>query len=718
MIRTFCKAFFFLVAASLTVADMRENPTSQAYAQSFLSSNGTFVPVAAAQAFTAPSGTFSDFVHDDAPAINAALAVASANGGGWVLLNEQLPYWAQTQITVPANVTLGCAAPPVFQPAGNNPDFTRLGCSVYLAPNNPLNVSGALINARVLQDNVHFAGNPTTAHGMALITTGYATTGTGVVLNGFDSLVRDVAAAGFNLCILDDSVNRGTIQRVRLDCANGAKSTAVGDYLKWYDLEAFPYYSGGQRPNISSYTTTISNVANNGSGFWRVTLGAPPVEAFQANDPIYVGGTGAIAVPLGALGPATITNVVDSTHIDINLPVAPSYTGTTTSGSANVTGLSSILGLYAGETFTGSCFSGTRTVKHVAQVSQVLVADAAATSSGSCTLTFASPAFASGGTPQVIYVAYGGQHGIGYEFAATAGVIGHNLYAWCHDVGLQFDASVGVNNIDAVSVDCFPSQFVKTRIGVNLLAGSAQNYVRGNSFTSGGTAIVNQNAQASLSLANTMQIGRVSSWTNGSVENVTGSVVLSSVLDPDNSSILQQFNGDLFNASGQNLVLANGSQFPNATLFTTGGNISGVFIDSSSEVGTAGSFYPAALTLGKTGSVSGQVNLFGATSGSSLVQAAPTGGLIFANNTAGQAILFNDAGNGTMFSVQSGFFLGKLFTVATLPTCTSGLNGARAFVTDNATAPAFNATVTGGGSGTPATNNMPVHCDGAAWLQG
>lgn len=53
------------------------------------------------------------------------------------------------------------------------------------------------------------------------------------------------------------------------------------------------------------------------------------------------------------------------------------------------------------------------------------------------------------------------------------------------------------------------------------------------------------------------------------------------------------------------------------------------------------------------------------------------------------------------------------YTVATLPSASAALQGARAFVTDAAASPAFLAAVTGGG-----TTIAPVFCNGTAWVYG
>lgn len=63
----------------------------------------------------------------------------------------------------------------------------------------------------------------------------------------------------------------------------------------------------------------------------------------------------------------------------------------------------------------------------------------------------------------------------------------------------------------------------------------------------------------------------------------------------------------------------------------------------------------------------------------------------------------------------SNYVLTTPTTVNSLPSCTAGLDGARSFVTNNATAVSFQGAVTTGGS-----NHTPVYCDGSAtaWKQG
>jgi hypothetical protein len=627
---------------------------SAAHAQNYAGRGGPSV-------YFTPAGTFSDFVHDDAPAINAALTAASNAGGGWVVLNSDQPYWAQTQITVPAGVTLGCMSPPIKQFGTTNilQNYVTLGCAIYLAPNKPIIVNGGAVkNARVLQDNIHFAGQPATAHALATITANFPTTGTGIKMNAPDSIVEDVAIVGFNLDIEDNSLNRGSIRHVLLEGTNCIKYDAVGDYSKGIDIECWPFYSTN-RGAVSSYTASITNVADNGSGSWRVTLSGAPSEALVTGDSVSIGGGGALVMPQGALGLHTIT-VIDSTHFDLTgSNDAPVITGTTTSGSPYITALSSQADLNPGMTFTGTCFTGTRTVRAIQQAS-TLVADAQATSSGSCTLTFASQAFSAAGTPQVIYSARNDWTGVGIEFGgggAASGGLFNNIYVWGHQVALQFDPSTITITADAVSVDYTASAYYRQRVGIWFKSGAQWNKISGNSITSGGTAVWNQNALSCFCQANIVKLGRVGGWSWGSIENDSGSLIVSGTIDPDNSQAAGQFNGDVFNVTGQNLWLADGSDFNNSNIITNSGpgwnsgGTNGIVTDGSLVGGANGFQYPPGkMQLGTNNGTAGNILLYGSTAGSSIISASASGALQLGTNN-GQNMIFNEGGFGTAFQL-------------------------------------------------------------------
>jgi hypothetical protein len=523
------------------------------------------------------SGTFSDFSHDDAPAIQSALNAVGS--GGWVLLNPSQPYWAQTAITIPTGVTLGCASPPEKQ-HNSGTNYTSDGCAIYLAPNNPITNNGNLINARIYQDNIHFAGQPATIHALKTITLNFASTGTGVINAGIDAVIQDVAIAGFNLGISDTTTNRGSIRHVLIETQNCIKYGTVGDFLKGLDIECWPFYSA----NRDFFQVGISNIANNGSGLWRITLSSALTETCVNGDEYYIGGNGAISLPQGALGNHIIT-CVDSTHVDeSDSQVSPNPTGTTTTGSFYVTGLSSLNGLFAGETFTGTCFTGTRTVKMLMPTESALVSDAAATSTGSCSLTFASQAFSSAGTPLLMFDGSGGQHGIGIEFTGS-GFLANNVYVWAHDTAFQFDANTNTNLITNAAVDGSTAYFRKDRVGILFLGGSQWNKISGLTFTSGGVGVVNKNAINSATQGNYVDLGRMTQWWSGGIQNVNGALNVSNTADGDNPSVQSQGIGSVFGISTGALTLSNATLFPSGSFLSDNGATNNTVLDPSSQVG-------------------------------------------------------------------------------------------------------------------------------------
>lgn len=597
-----------------------------------------------------PQGTFSDFINDDGPGINAALTAASTAGGGWVLLNPTKAYWSQTPITVPQNVTLGCAVPPQKQLTVAN--YVTLGCSVYSAPNTTMTVNGTLRNARVIQDNIHFAGQPTTSHALKAITSNYSTTGTGIEMSAPDAIIEDTVVLGFNLNIYDFSKNRGSLRNVLLEGENCLKYGLVGDYSKATNVECWPFYSTNRA--ISFYSRVISNVVDNGSGSWRVSLVSVPPEAFVTGDEVYIGGTGAIGIPKGALGKHNIT-VINSQTFDLTGSMdAPVVTVTTGTGSAIISGFTALTDLWPGMQFTGTCFSGTRTIKKMVPGTLSVIADAPAISTGACTLTFNLGTFSAGGNPEVTFDALGGQHGIGIEFAggASSGGLFSNIFVWCHDTAIAFDTNTIGATMDLVSIDCFPQEYRSDRTGLYFAPGANWNRITGNGQTSGGTAIINQNGSSSFGQGNILKLGRVESWVWGSIENDSGSMIVSGSINGDNGAASGQFNADVYNASQQNLAITDGSLFPNAIFY---GDTSTIYIDSGSAIGTIGGFYPPGnFTLGDNGGHAGQVTLNGSTSGSAFIQATSTGNLNVTNNVTGQNITFNDGSNGNMLRVSGG----------------------------------------------------------------
>ena len=81
------------------------------------------------------------------------------------------------------------------------------------------------------------------------------------------------------------------------------------------------------------------------------------------------------------------------------------------------------------------------------------------------------------------------------------------------------------------------------------------------------------------------------------------------------------------------------------------------------------------------------------------------------NYVDGQVALTTDV-TGILPVLNGGTGTGAPTVVGSLPSCVAGLQGARAFVTDQATAIAYHGAVTGSGA-----FKQGVTCDGTAWYQ-
>lgn len=531
-------------------------------------------------------GSFKDFTHDDGPAIRAALAF-----GGQVFLGQS-SYWLNTPVTVPNGVSLGCSAPPAKQHL-SSVDYTNDACTVYGSPNNGNAASptggllinnGTIRNVRVYQDNIHFAGNPGTAHALQAITANYGTTGTGIVNNGKDAIIEDVSIAGFNLGIQDISLNRGQLRHVLVEAKNCLQIGTIGDYLKYQDIECWPFYSAN-RSGVSSIQAVVSSVTAN-AGLWRITLAAPPSEAFVTGDEIYLSG---LQGAVGANGKHTITVINSTTFDETGSAAAPVKTGNSTINQTYVSGFANLNDLWIGETFTGACFSGTRTIMAMWPGANAISADANATATTTpCTLTFGSAAFVNAGTPLAFYDP-ATFHGIGLEYTGTAkGVLANKVFVWGYDTAAKYDTGANGNSATEFNVDNYCQKGDSNRIGVWFQSGAFWNVVSGTSQTCGGVFALNQSAQVDT-VQNTLQVGRVDGWVWGSIENDTGALTLSSLFDPNGISTPGQPSSDIMLGGTAPLIATNGTRMKFANVyFDTAATIDNLYLDNSSLIGGGG----------------------------------------------------------------------------------------------------------------------------------
>ena len=148
------------------------------------------------------------------------------------------------------------------------------------------------------------------------------------------------------------------------------------------------------------------------------------------------------------------------------------------------------------------------------------------------------------------------------------------------------------------------------------------------------------------------------------------------------------------------------------TTFTLSSPGTGVF-----QIGAADSASPPAHTVSFSNVVGGTSNTAGTNNtfvGSRSTGSGVSGDLIFQTGGTGAAATVQNAGvvAMTLKGATQLVILGKAYTVAALPAASSGLQGAKTWVTDALT-PAWGAGLTGGG-----TTVCQVFCTGTAWVAG
>ena len=536
-------------------------------------------------------GVHGDFTHDDGTALQAALNAASP--GGAVLISPSHPYWTNRALTVPENVTLQCESTPQKQHQ-TAADYTRDGCAIYTAPGKPIIVFGILAKIRVYQDNIHFAGNPTTAHALAAIVNNYPSTGTGVVMAAYDAIVEDVSIAGYNLGIQQHTSSRGHIRNVLIEATNCIQYGTIGDLYKDDNIECWPFYSAG-RGSTTFYFTKITNIVDNGSGKYRVTT-TKPVEPFQTGDEIYLS---KVVGALGANGRHKIA-VVNPTQFDlVDSEVSPARPGDVSRGLTYISGLPSVANLWVGQGVSdgGVNIPAGATIAAIWQDSKAISLDKAHPATGTAkgeTLTFSNAPFSGVHNPVALFYPPT-FHGICLEFTTGAnGLLGDKYYCHDYDIGIKFDAHVFSNKLSNVVLDSAASKWDLTRYGVYFAEGTHGNKIDLNYAASGGTFVVHDSTQPD-GLQNQIAGGYTAGWEGSLAEIRSGSLAILGLISNDGQNAAE-FSSDILVKSASRLLLSGGTRLPWSNVFVDAvspANLAGTISqDTSSRVGGAGRATP------------------------------------------------------------------------------------------------------------------------------
>jgi hypothetical protein len=431
--------------------------------------------------------TYSDFVHDDGAPLQAALNQAATNGGGTVYIGAKRYWSSTTNITVPKHVSLRCSISAQLNP-GLNPQNTP--CSIYLkAPYYVIN-NGEINSVNIFDDQVHFYSRAWTRASMQTFIAQFSRTGitigTGTpnALLSDGAIVRNVLVGGFATCISVNAENHIKLENILGDCTNGLDISQSYDDNYLSHVEFWPFLTTNQAHTFDSWT--ISGMADNGAGAWRLTTSA--AHDIVTGEQLWIN---TAATGQGLAGLYTMTNV-DSTHVDVQGSlVTPTTTGDTTLSSTYVP-VASTANISYGMGVSGAGIPAGASVRAIWRTRNAIQLDenhaATATAVGTA-LTFTSTAYVSGKT-----LSYDGSYrfGKGFRLGRADGTSCEACFAFGYLVGFDFNNGAGITFVNS-QVDSLShvANANAVPIGIEFTGTSGSgNKFFGNIITCSGVAIM------------------------------------------------------------------------------------------------------------------------------------------------------------------------------------------------------------------------------------
>jgi hypothetical protein len=416
-------------------------------------------------------GAVGNGTTDDAAAFTAAFTACTAGGGGSVVVGPKRYLINSANISIPTRCQLVCPEP-VQVPVNTGTNYSTLKYAIIVNPafTVKFNLSSGTSGCSFVQKNVASL-TPTTTRDFLNLQAAFAGNGlTLTVHSGTDVSISNTFIGGFTWGIISEGETPGSVvplagaaisNRIRLDhlhidATNCAWLDNSFDLSAYNTVACFPYMSSGN-DGATLVAYTITGIANNGAGLYRVTCSAACASnvgtsnLIQTGDIVVIDGSAMVGAQ-STRSNRWVATFVDATHIDLqgSSAVAKVITGTTKAANAGVITLSSttnigsknFVGTDAGPTITdsaGSIPAGTK-VASVAPGSSGLVLSANATAGTvGDTLTITDTAWASGGT---IRVSAQARRGIGFYFTNTDFFSCTFCFVYGHDVGFRLGDSV------------------------------------------------------------------------------------------------------------------------------------------------------------------------------------------------------------------------------------------------------------------------------------
>jgi hypothetical protein len=559
----------------------------------------------------------NDFVHDDGAMIQAALNQASTNGSGIVYLHGK-SYWTQESITVPAGVVLGCDGAFTGTLGFTATSYQNRACAIYFASGTSLVLSGRVRDLELYADLVHFTSTGTTRQSMETYIASF--TGTGIAIGagggatgpGEGAVVDHVMIGGFGTAIAVNGPDKVHLENILADttsCYSIVQSFDV-DYLD--KISCWQFLTTNQTHTFDQWT--ITSIADNGSGAWRLTLSAVGTpSAITTGEQLWVNPGTPGQGGEGIAGGWTVT-MIDSTHVDLQgSKVSPTPTGNTTSGATYIGSVSSLAGVQAGMTVSGTGIPAGATVGAVWWERNAISLDqahaATATNTG-VTLTFASNTY----TASSATLNYDGtwRTGTCAALGRDDGLQGSNLFCFGFLVGFNFEAATG-NSIVNLQVDQIAEHFPNSGIvpiGVEFTGGATtfNNTIVGTNITTSGIGVLANTGGNQYQFLQGFRIGAPSSAVSTPAVDVENgaltligfqgaevhSILLDNAASPATVMAANDFPGALvYSTVAKPGWLGGGNNFGGALQFTGPGNFAAQQLTAAAPTGPALNLYDA-----------------------------------------------------------------------------------------------------------------------------
>lgn len=403
--------------------------------------------------------TNHDRLTDDTNNLQAAInAVYNAGGGVLKIPPQGYAVGATASLEVKTGVVLDCAQPvlytenyspytPLTQPytffVGAHPvvfdNFSgETGCNFLSSTLQGLSFSSSNTMRQEINIQQAFAN-------------------TGIDVSGLSVQLENTFIGGFSLGI--NQTNGGaTFTNVVVDaseCLNSTNSYTLTS-LKTFRCQVPLTQNSAQQIN----TWTITGVADNGAGIYRASFSntnssnstPTALSALEAGDTVYIESVGGAYSlnnkwTISAVG----ANYVDLSGAENTFSTPLSLTGSTTTNSYIVYGLSSNSDIGVGDTITGSGIPASTTVSALwPDYNAIVLSNKATATATGVTLTIADAAYSSGGT---MTVDVGMRSGDGFYFGTSTGTLCEQCFEIGHPVGVEAGTGMTWLKITNIGID-------------------------------------------------------------------------------------------------------------------------------------------------------------------------------------------------------------------------------------------------------------------------